>query len=175
MATAIYDGADAVMLSAESAAGQYPREAVEMMDRIIRSTEQHKLYRSIIEASKPGEEQTAPHAVAAAAADLAEAIKAPAIIAFTSSGTTAARIARKRPLSRSWRSRRTKGSRAASPSYGALTASFPRMSTRMRKWWIGRPRSRFRKNLRNRRIRWWLLRAFPSGRQGRRTTCASSN
>jgi pyruvate kinase len=97
VATAIYDGADAVMLSAESATGQYPREAVEMMDRIIRSTEQHKLYRSIIEASKPGEEQTAPHAVAAAAADLAEVIHAPAIVAFTSSGTTAARIARKRP------------------------------------------------------------------------------
>jgi pyruvate kinase len=96
VATAIYDGADAVMLSAESATGQYPREAVEMMDRIIRSTEQHKLYRSIIEASKPGEEQTAPHAVAAAAADLAEVIHAPAIIAFTLSGTTAARIARKR-------------------------------------------------------------------------------
>ena len=72
VATAIYDGADAVMLSAESATGRYPREAVEMMDRIIQSTEQHKLYRSIIEASKPGEEQTAPHAVAAAAADLAE-------------------------------------------------------------------------------------------------------
>jgi pyruvate kinase len=97
VATAIYDGADAVMLSAESATGHYPREAVEMMDRIIRSTEQHKLYRSIIEASKPGEEQTAPHAVAAAAADLAEVIQAPAIVAFTSSGTTAARIARKRP------------------------------------------------------------------------------
>lgn len=97
VATAIYDGADAVMLSAESATGQYPREAVEMMDRIIRSTEQHKLYRSIIEASRPGEEQTAPHAVAAAAADLAEVIHAPAIVAFTSSGTTAARIARKRP------------------------------------------------------------------------------
>jgi pyruvate kinase len=97
VATAIYDGADAVMLSAGSATGQYPREAVEMMDRIIRSTEQHKLYRSIIEATKPGEEQTAPHAVAAAAADLAEFIYAPAIVAFTSSGTTAARIARKRP------------------------------------------------------------------------------
>ena len=68
-----------------------------MMDRIIRSTEQHKLYRSIIEASQPNEEQTAPHAVAAAAADLAKAIHAPAIVAFTSSGTTAARIARKRP------------------------------------------------------------------------------
>jgi pyruvate kinase len=97
VATAIYDGADAVMLSAESATGSYPREAVEMMDRIIRSTEQYKLYRSIIEASQPNEEQTAPHAVAAAAADLAKAINAPAIVAFTSSGTTAARIARKRP------------------------------------------------------------------------------
>jgi pyruvate kinase len=89
--------ADAVMLSAESATGSYPCEAVEMMDRIIRSTEQHKFCRSIIEASQPNEEQTAPHAVASAAADLAEAIHAPAIVAFTSSGTTAARIARKRP------------------------------------------------------------------------------
>ena len=97
VATAIYDGADAVMLSAESATGRYPCEAVEMMDRIIRSTEQHKLYQSIIEASQPNEEQTAPHAVASAAADLAKAIHAPAIVAFTSSGTTAARIARKRP------------------------------------------------------------------------------
>lgn len=97
VATAIYDGADAVMLSAESATGRYPREAVAMMDRIIRSTESHKLYRSIIAASEPEEEQTAPHAVAAAAADLAGAIGAPVIVAFTSSGTTAARIARKRP------------------------------------------------------------------------------
>jgi pyruvate kinase len=97
VATAIYDGADAVMLSAESATGLYPREAVEMMSRIIQSTEHHKLYRSILDASRPGEEKTAPHAVAAAAADLAEAIHASTIVAFTSSGTTAARIARKRP------------------------------------------------------------------------------
>lgn len=96
VATAIYDGADAVMLSAESATGSYPRETVEMMDRIIRSTEHHKLYRSIIDATRPDEETTAPHAVAAAAADLAEAIHSPVIVAFTSSGTTAARIARKR-------------------------------------------------------------------------------
>lgn len=97
VATAIYDGADAVMLSAESATGRYPREAVAMMDRIICSTERHRLYRSIIAASEPGEERTAPHAVAAAGADLADAIGAPVIVAFTSSGTTAARIARKRP------------------------------------------------------------------------------
>jgi pyruvate kinase len=97
VATAIYDGADAVMLSAESATGQYPREAVEMMNRIIRSTEQHKMYRSIMEATQPDEEQTPPHAVAAAAADLAAVAHAAAIVAYTSSGTTAARIARKRP------------------------------------------------------------------------------
>ncbi|MDQ2101887.1 pyruvate kinase [Azospirillum isscasi] len=97
VATAIYDGADAVMLSAESASGAFPVEAVEMMDRIIRSTEQHKLYRSIIDASDPGEEQTAPHAVPPAAAALADVIRATAIVAYTSSGTTAARIARRRP------------------------------------------------------------------------------
>jgi pyruvate kinase len=97
VATAIYDGADAVMLSAESASGQFPVEAVTMMDRIIRTTEKHKAYRSIITAVEPEVEDTAAHAVAAAAADLADMIHAAAIVAFTSSGTTALRIARKRP------------------------------------------------------------------------------
>ena len=97
VATAIYDGADAVMLSAESATGRYPVEAVAMMDRIIRSVEGHKLYHSIIAASEPGEEETPPHAVATATAVLAEAIQARAIAAYTTSGTTAARVARKRP------------------------------------------------------------------------------
>jgi pyruvate kinase len=98
VATAIYDGADAVMLSAESASGQYPIEAVTMMDRIIRTTERDKNYRKIITAIEPDIEETPPHAVAAAAADLADAIHSTAIIAFTSSGTTVARIARKRPI-----------------------------------------------------------------------------
>lgn len=97
VATAIYDGADAVMLSAESAAGRYPVESVAMMDRIIRSTEGHKLYRSLVAASDPSEEETAPHAVASATAGLADAVGAAAIVAYTLSGTTAARIARKRP------------------------------------------------------------------------------
>ena len=97
VATAIYDGADAVMLSGETAAGRYPREAVEMMDRIIRSTERHKMYRALIEASEPTVEETPSHAVAAAAADLASSIQAAAIVAYTSSGSTAARIARRRP------------------------------------------------------------------------------
>lgn len=97
VATAIYDGADAVMLSAESATGQFPCEAVAMMDRIIQSTERHSLYRSFIAASAIEEERSPPHATAGAAADLAEAIGAAAIVGFTSSGTTASRIARKRP------------------------------------------------------------------------------
>lgn len=97
VATAIYDSADAVMLSAESASGRYPVEAVSMMDRIIRHTEQHKLYRSIIDALKADPEHTVPHAVAAAAADVADQVQAVAIVAFTESGTTALRVARKRP------------------------------------------------------------------------------
>ncbi|TNC14504.1 pyruvate kinase [Methylobacterium terricola] len=99
VATAIYDGADAVMLSAESATGKYPVEAVSMMDRIIRSVEGHKLYHSIVAASDPGEEETPPHAVATATATLAEALHAKAIVTYTESGTTAARVARKRPAS----------------------------------------------------------------------------
>jgi pyruvate kinase len=97
VATAVYDGADAVMLSAESASGQYPLEAVAMMDRIISSTERHKLYHSLIAAGAETEEHSPPHAVAAAAAGLAESIGAVAIVGFTSSGTTVARISRKRP------------------------------------------------------------------------------
>jgi pyruvate kinase len=97
VATAIYDGADAVMLSAESAAGQYPVEAVAMMDRIISKTEQDKACRSIITAIRAEIEESPPHAVASAAADLAQAIHAPCIVAYTSSGTTASRIARTRP------------------------------------------------------------------------------
>lgn len=97
VATAIYDGADAVMLSAESASGRYPVEAVTMMDRIIATAEHDRVYRPIITALKPTIEPCPPHAVAGAAADLADAIDASCIVAFTASGTTPSRIARHRP------------------------------------------------------------------------------
>ncbi len=97
VATAIYDGADAVMLSAESATGDYPVEAVSMMNRIIKNTENHHTYRSIIDALEPNLEKTVHHSVSESAADIANAINASVIVAFTSSGTTALRIARKRP------------------------------------------------------------------------------
>lgn len=63
VATAIFDGADAVMLSAESATGQFPVEAVAMMDRIISRSEQHQFYRSHLHAVEPNLETTPPHAV----------------------------------------------------------------------------------------------------------------
>ena len=97
VATAIYDGADAVMLSAESASGKYPQEAVAMMDRIIRSTEQHRLYRPLIDAVPMRAEPSPRHAVAAASANLAHSINAAAIVGFTTSGATVTRISRERP------------------------------------------------------------------------------
>jgi pyruvate kinase len=98
VATAIYDGADAVMLSGETAAGAYPVQTVEMMDRIIRRTEEHEHYRAFVSIGQEQVDHFAAHAVASAAVELAESILAPAIVAFTSSGTTALRIARERPI-----------------------------------------------------------------------------
>ena len=69
-----------------------------MMNRIIAHTENHKLYRSIIQALQPTPDTSTAHAIAAAAADVADSIEAAAIIAFTGSGTTAMRAARKRPV-----------------------------------------------------------------------------
>lgn len=97
VATAIYDGSDAVMLSAESAAGHYPVESVEMMDRIIKHTEQHSTYRPIIEALHPETEPNAADAISAAAAQVAQNISAAAIVTYTTSGSTALRAARRRP------------------------------------------------------------------------------
>ena len=96
VATAIYDGADAVMLSAESASGSYPVEAVKMMDRIIAKTESHSAYDALIHSTELGIDSTAQHAISAAAANVASSVGAAAILAFTQSGTTAYRISRER-------------------------------------------------------------------------------
>ncbi|AYF03117.1 pyruvate kinase (plasmid) [Paracoccus yeei] len=92
VATAVYDGADAVMLSAETASGQFPTEAVEMMDRIIRRTEAHPFYVASLEATAPRAD-TANRAIAEAAVDLAGALETPAIVAFSSTGASGRRIA----------------------------------------------------------------------------------
>jgi len=97
VATAVFDGADAVMLSGETAAGQYPYEAVNMMDRIVARVEQDAGWRELIDASRPPPEKNAADAIAAASAQVANTIGAKAIVAFTASGGTALRVARERP------------------------------------------------------------------------------
>jgi pyruvate kinase len=97
VATAVFDGADAVMLSAETAAGQYPYEAVNIMDRIIARVEQDPGWRAAIEASRPEPEHSAADAIAAAVRQVCHTIGAAAIVAYTASGSTALRVARERP------------------------------------------------------------------------------
>jgi pyruvate kinase len=97
VATAVYDGADAVMLSAETASGSYPVEAVTMMNRIIRRTEQDPLYRRLMDADHAEPESTSADAITAAARQIAHTIKATAIVTYTTSGSTTLRAARERP------------------------------------------------------------------------------
>lgn len=97
VATAIYDGVDAVMLSAESASGAYPVLAVEAMDKVAREIEADSTYRDLIDASRTAGQQTVSDAITAAARDIAENTNIKAICCFTRSGSTAIRAARERP------------------------------------------------------------------------------
>lgn len=97
VATAIYDGTDAVMLSAETASGDYPLEAVGIMDKIARQVEVDALYRKIMDAEHPDPHNTPSDAITAAATNVAEVIGAAAIVNYTMSGSTALRTARERP------------------------------------------------------------------------------
>ena len=101
VATAIYDGADAVMLSAESASGKYPVVAVDMMNRIIEQVEADPQYRQLIDAShssaRPGDDVA--EAVCCAMRRAVSLLHAAAIVCYTSSGHTSLRAARERPES----------------------------------------------------------------------------
>jgi pyruvate kinase len=97
VATAIYDGADAVMLSAESATGQYPLEAVTMMDRIAQSVESDPSYQARVHFTQTRLEATTADALAGSARQIATTVTAKAMVCYTSSGSTARRIARERP------------------------------------------------------------------------------
>jgi len=97
VATAIFDGADAVMLSAESAAGQFPVEAVATMNRIAEEVESEDTYHTIMKAQHAEPEATGADAIAAAARQIAETLDLSAVICWTSSGSTGLRVARERP------------------------------------------------------------------------------
>ncbi|HWJ37633.1 MAG TPA: pyruvate kinase [Sphingomicrobium sp.] len=97
VATAIYDGADAVMLSAESATGQYPCESVAMMDRIATTVERDPSYQARVHFTQTRLEPTTADALAGSARQIAQTVSATAMVCYTSSGATARRIARERP------------------------------------------------------------------------------
>jgi pyruvate kinase len=97
VATAVYEGADAVMLSAETAAGDYPLEAVTMMDRIVCRVQADTLFKAALEAEHPALQETTSDAITAAAKQVATTIKASAIVTYTTSGSTTLRAARERP------------------------------------------------------------------------------
>lgn len=97
VATAIYEGADGVMLSAESAAGSYPVESVTTMNNVAESVEKDTIYREIIEASRTPSRERVADAITVAAREIAETVDVKAIACFTHSGTTALLASRERP------------------------------------------------------------------------------
>ncbi|WP_444843524.1 pyruvate kinase [Duganella caerulea] len=98
VASAIYDGADAVMLSAESASGAYPTEAVSIMDRIICEVEKDPLYRQMIDAQNQAPMPNSGDAICSALRDVTQIVGAVATVTYTSSGHTSLRAARERPM-----------------------------------------------------------------------------
>lgn len=97
VATAVFEGADAIMLSAESAAGKYPIEAVSTMNSIAEEVERDPNYIAILHAQRTDPESTGADAIAAAARQIAETLNLASIVCYTSSGATGLRVARERP------------------------------------------------------------------------------
>jgi pyruvate kinase len=97
VATAVYDGADAIMLSAETAAGDWPREAVIMMDSIARSVEKDPGYFARLHFTETKPDATSADALADASRTITHTVDAATIVCFTSSGSTVRRVSRERP------------------------------------------------------------------------------
>ena len=99
VATAIYDGADGVMLSAESAAGQYPIEAVQMMDQIVGEVERDPHYRSLLQETHSETDSTISDVICGALRKASSILSLAAVVTYTATGKTALRAARERPVS----------------------------------------------------------------------------
>ena len=97
VATAVFDAADSLMLSAETASGKFPVQSVQIMDRIIRGVENDNSYRQILESKKIKLEETTSDAISSAASQVVKTVLAKAIFTYTRSGATAKRAARERP------------------------------------------------------------------------------
>ena len=97
VATAVFEGADAIMLSAESATGAWPEKAVATMDRIAQAVERDDLYRGIITAQRYEPQATSADAISGAARTISETLKLAAIVCYTGSGSTGVRMSRERP------------------------------------------------------------------------------
>ena len=97
VATAVFDAADSLMLSAETASGKFPVQSVQIMDRIIRGVENDDSYRQILESKKITLEETTSDAISSAASQVVKTVLAKAIFTYTRSGATAKRAARERP------------------------------------------------------------------------------
>jgi pyruvate kinase len=97
VAGAVFDGADATMMSAETAAGQYPLEAVDVMSRILARVEKDEEWIALTARRRHAPDQSSSDAIAASARQIAETINASAIVTYTHSGRTALRISRERP------------------------------------------------------------------------------
>lgn len=97
VATAVYEGADAIMLSAESASGAWPEKAVATMDKIAQSAEGDSFYRGIMNAQRNDPQPTTADAISTAARSISETLSVAAIVSYTESGSTAMRVARERP------------------------------------------------------------------------------
>ncbi len=97
VAGAVFEGTDAVMLSAETASGEYPLEAVAMMDRIAQAAEGDPLYQSIVDAQRGEPEETTSDAIMRAVQQVTHTVHARAIVSWTGSGSTGLRAARERP------------------------------------------------------------------------------